>query len=258
MGDVGPLTRLPLVLAVCGLSLAGCGVTTSERAYTGPLIKRVGAGSVTLASLVPTLQEEAKAAGVFSDPTTQQATTYLAEGQLNKLSQSDLVRMATANRNAATHVGGVLAKLHQLTALLTGATVNTSSYQNLPSGSKTFIADWNQYLNAAASDLRNARQALAAMSPVYNEFQSLLRAAYNTARLQSTVQFDKVRRSVLKDIGPRFTRMQNAMQAGGRGGTAVEKKLVSLVDNNQQAQSIVRKVNLEYPNGFLAQEFKKP
>jgi hypothetical protein len=251
------LTRLALVLTGCGLGLAGCGVTTSEQAYTAPLIAQVGAGSVALASLVPTLRAEAKAAGVLSDPATQQATAYLAEGQLNKLSQSDLVRMATANRNAAAHVGGVLAKLDQLTASLRGATVNTGSYPTLPSGSKTFIADWNQYLTTSASDLRNVRQGLAGMSPVYNEFQSLLRAAYNTAKLRSTVQFDNVRRSVFKDIGPRFTRMQNAMQAGVRAGTAVEKTLVSLVNNNQEAQAIVTRVNQEYPSGFLAQEFKK-
>lgn len=246
-----------LAVAACGLSLAACGVTTSEQAYTQPLIDQVGAGSVELATLVPTLQSETKVSGVFSDPGTQQAMGYLVQGQLNKLSQSDLVKMATENRNAAAHIGGVLTKLDQLSASLNRATINASSYQNLSDGSKTFIADWNQVLTTAAADMRTARQGLAGMSPVYNEFQSLLRAAYNTSTLRSTVQFDKVRAAVLKDIGPRFTQLQNAMQAGTRAGTAAQQKLVSFVNNNQEAQAIVTKVNQAQPTGWFAQEFKK-
>jgi hypothetical protein len=249
---------LALVLSVCGLSLAACGVTSSEQAYTQPLIKQVGAGSVALGSLVTTLEADVKAeaSGMFSDPATQQATTHLVEGQLDKLSQSDLVRMASANHAAATQVGGVLAKLAQQAASLSGAAVNAGSHPNLPGGSTAFIADWDQYLMTTANYLRNIRKALAGVSPVYNEFQSLLRAAYDTAKLHSTVQFDKVRRAVFTDIGPRYAPMKNALQTGARAGTAVEHRLISFVNSNQEAEAIVTKVNQEYPSGFLAQEFK--
>jgi len=248
------LKRLLPFLMVGGFVVAGCGGT--QQAYNEALIKQVGGGSTAVESLVPTIQAAAKVSGAFSDPTTQQATTYLAEGQLDKLTAADLVRMASANRTAATNIGGVLATFDRLATSISAASVDASSVPNLADGSKTFVTDWNQYLTTTADELRTVRRALTGMTPVYDEFQSLLRAAYNTSKLKSTVQFDKVRHAVLQDIAQRVTQMQNAAQ-GLRGGSAVEQRLVKFVDGNQEAQAIVTKVNQEYPNGFLAQEFTK-
>jgi len=89
------------------------------------------------------------------------------------------------------------------------------------------------------------------MSPMYDELPGLLRAARDTARLRSTVQFDKVRKGVLNDLRPRLEQVQNAANWG-----AVERRLVSFVNGSQQAQAVVTKVNHDYPNGWLAQEFK--
>jgi hypothetical protein len=241
--------------AFCAMSVAACGVSTTEQAYTAPLIQQVGTGSSAMARLVPTLQAEAKTAGVFSDPTLQQPEAYLVQGQLNKLSAHDLFRMASANHNAATHVGAVITKFDQLAASMTAAAINASSYQSLPDGSKAFITHWNEYLRTVASALHGVRTALASADPVYGEFQGLLRAAYYTASLHSTVLFDKVRQRVLNDIRPLYARMQQARQPFQTGMTS-ERSLVSFVNRNQQAQAIVTKVNQEYPHGFLAQEFK--
>jgi hypothetical protein len=68
--------------AFCTMSVAACGVSTTEQAYTAPLIQQVGAGSSAVARLVPTLQAEAKTAAVFNDPTLQQPVRSLARGML--------------------------------------------------------------------------------------------------------------------------------------------------------------------------------
>jgi hypothetical protein len=229
-------------------------VSTADHAYNAQLIQRVGAGSIAEAQLIPAL-ESLKAVGGFSDASTQQALVYLFQGQLDKLGEPDLVKLAQENRTAATHIGPVLTKLNHLAASISGSTVNASVLTGLPDDSRTFSAHWNRYLTYTAGALRAVKQALTGMNPVYGEIQRLLHAAYDTAQLHSTAQFDKVRSAVFKDIGPRYAAMQTAQQTGN-AARPVEQTLVKFVNGNQDAQVIVTRVNHDYPNGFLAQEFK--
>lgn len=252
--------QLALVI-VGGIGVAGCGVTTSgvtssEPVYTPAVIKQVGVGSVALANVVPSVRARVKATGAsFEDPADQQAETNLIEGKLDKLSLADLERMASLNHNAAAHLGDNLKALDRLGGSLSGAIVNASAYQSLPDGSKTFLADWNQQLRTTAAAITNIRKALAGSRPLFNDFQSLLRAAYNTAQLRSTVQFDKVRRRFIADV--KTSPLDNVAAAGTRAGNAAERRLDSFVNNNREAQAIVDKVNHEYPHGWLAQEFHR-
>jgi hypothetical protein len=196
-----------------------------------------------------------KTPGLFSDPQVAQATAYLLEGQLNKLSASDLQSVQRASQNAAAATGGVSVSLDQLDRQLTAATVEGTVTSGLPDGSKTFVAKWSRYVATTAHALQATRAALTNMGPVYQQLPALIRAAYATARLRSTVQFDKVRRQVINTIRPRFQQLQSAMQ-GNRDAGGVQRDFVSFVNSNQEAQSIVNKVNHDYPNGWLAQEFK--
>src|ERR1022692_4401673 len=124
------MKRTLFLATCCGLTLAACAVTTSQQAYTPVLIKQIGAGSRALANSTPALDAGVRAAGAlsFSDPATAQATTYLAEGQLNKLSATDLVGLANASSTADAHIGIGLAKLDQITKPLSAATVTARSY----------------------------------------------------------------------------------------------------------------------------------
>ena len=140
------------------------------------------------------------------------------------------------------------------TASISSASIDASAHSDLSSGAKRFIAVWDAYLAANAVQLRAARQALSGAEPVFNEFQALLRAAYDTARLRSTVQFDKARRKFFNDARPLFTRIQNTLKEVTAQPT--DRKLRDLVNHNQEAQAIVKKVNQSYPSGSLAQEFK--
>ena len=242
-------------MLVSAALLTGCGVTTSQQVYSQALIKQVGAGSRAEAQLVPTVRAQTKT-GLFSDPATSQATAYLLEGQLDKLSESDLAHIASASKHAANATGGIVAVFSKLQSAITAATVDRNSFTGLPDGSRTFIAEWDQYLTITAKALANLQSALTGMSPIYRKLPGLLRAARETARLRSTVQFDKVRRVVLNDLRPRIQQIQSAMQ-GNRSAAAVERQFVDFVNHNQQAQAIVTRVNHDYPTGWLAQQFQQ-
>ncbi|MFZ0090488.1 MAG: hypothetical protein WAL63_13325 [Solirubrobacteraceae bacterium] len=237
--------------------LAGCGITTLNQTYDASLIRQLGAGSNLVASVAPTLEAQAKGSNSFSDPRTSRATTLLIDGQLSKLTEADLVGLATANRRSATRFPLVLDKLDSLASSLVNARIDANAHRNLSTGAKHFIAAWNNSLTADATQARELRQALTTFAPGFNEFQALLRAAYDTAQLHSTVQFDNVTRQVINDILPRYRRVQGTIKEDA-AGTPAEQKLIELVDSNQEAQAIVSKVNEHYPNGSLAQEFKRP
>jgi hypothetical protein len=245
-------TLMRYVLGSVGVMSA---VKSLDKAYTPELVRQVGAGSVAMAQLIPAF-ESLKTVGGFSDPSSQQAMLYLFQGQLKKLSANDLATLSQENQTAATHIGPVLTKLNALAASISGAVVNPATYPSLPADSKTFVAEWNAELTSTATALRNVSQALSGMHPFYGEFEQLIQAVYHTAQLRSTVQFDKLRSSVFKDMAPRYQRVQSAQQSL-TAAQPIEHKLMSFVNGSQDAQAVVTRVNHGYPNGFLAQEFKR-
>ena len=248
------LTALVSPLAACVL-LAGCGLTNVGQTYDASLIRQVGAGSDAVASILPSLQARAKVPGSFSNPQISQAATLLAEGQLAKLTVNDLLRLANANRQSAARFPQALGKLDALASSITSAKIDPSAHRNLSSGAKQFIAAWDRYLAATAGQVRMVRQAFGSVEPVFNEFQALLRAGYETTKLGSVSQFDKVRVGFLKDVGVRYARFQGTAKSV-EAQTPADRSLRALVASNQEAQAIVRKVNADYPNGSLAQEFR--
>lgn len=251
------MRALALILSACGLLCAACGVTTVQpAAFTQTLIGQVGAGSVVLANSAVKLKADENTAGALTSPATEQATAYLTQGRLDKLSVGDLTRIASANRAAATYFPHILATIAGFAASIRRAMVSGSSYRHLSDGSRTFIADWDEYLTTSANSFDAVRRAFIGTGPVFNDLQSMLRAAYDTSALHSAVQFDKVRRSALGDVSRRFTRMQSETASAARSDAAAERKLVSFVNRNQEAQAIVTKVNQRYRNGILAGEFK--
>ena len=197
----GPLCRAhTLIRSVLGTVGVMSPARTLDQALRD-LVRQVGGGSVAMAQLVPTL-EALKTVGGFSDPNSQQAMLDLFQGQLSKLSASALQTISKENQMAAAHIGPVLTKLNALATSISGSVVDASSFPGSSADSKTFLEDWNAYLTWTASALRQVSGALSGMHPFYAEFQQLIEAAYQTARLHSTVQFDKRRASVIKDMGP--------------------------------------------------------
>lgn len=251
-GNCRPHTLMRYVLGKVGVMSAA---STLGQAYTPEFVRKVDAGSTAMAQLIPTLAS-LKTVGGFSHPRTQQAMLDLFQGQLNTLSANDLTTLSQENATAATHIRPVLTRLNALAASISAAVVNPSAFPGLPVDSKTFLADWNAYLRSTADALRNVSQALAGMHPFYNEFQQLIQAAYQTAQLRSTVQFDKLRAAVFKDLAPRYQRMQAAQQSL-TGEKPIEQKLLSFVNASPDAQAIVTRVNHDDPSGFLASEFKR-
>jgi hypothetical protein len=182
--------------------------------------------------------------------------TSLFAGRLDQLTPGDLADLAQQNEAAAAHLGTVLPKLDRAAGSLSTATVPARYSQNLPSGSKTFIADWNRYLSSSSAAVLDVRRALTGLGPMYPELRRLVGAAYSTGRLRSNAAFDRLRAAALKDIGPRYQRLRSAVRSVA-AVQAVESSLVKFVDGDQQAQAIVAKVNHDYPNGFLASEFRR-
>lgn len=230
-------------------------VSTSAALWTPTLIQRVGAGSVAEAQVILTTQRISKTPGLFSDPRVAQATADLLEGQLNKLSAGALQSVQRASQNAAAATGGVSASLDELARQLMAATVDASVTSGLPDASKSFVAKWSRYVATTSHALHAMRAALINLGPAYQQLTALVQAAYATSKLRSTVRFDKVRHQVIRTLQPRFQQMQSAMQ-GNRDTSGVQRDFVSFVNGNQEAQSIVNKVNHDYPGGWLAQEFR--
>ena len=238
------------------LGKAGVMSPASTIEQTPPaLVRQVGAGSVAMARLLPALRS-LKTTGGFSDPNSQQAMLDLFQGQLAKLGPADLQNLSQENQTAAAHIGPVRAKLNALAASLSHSVVDPGAFSGLPASAKTLLVDWNAYLTSTAGGLRQVSGALAGMRPFYTEFQQLIEAAYRTAQLHSTKQFDGLRASAIKDLGPRYQRMLDAQKTLA-GERSVEQKLVRLVNGSADAQAIVTRVNNEYPSGLLASEFNR-
>jgi hypothetical protein len=239
------------------LLLTGCGVTTTtDQAYDALLIRQVGTGSNAVASVFPTLQAEAKRANSFSNPKTSQDTVLLFQGRLNNLDTQDMIRLGNANQAGAGHLKDALAKMDGLAASISGDRVDPSAHQKLSSGAKKFIAAWNGYLASSAAQVISIRRLFASVSPVYGQFQTLLRDAYQSTNATANARFDKARRAFLASMLPLYTRVQNSLKAAA-AATPAAYALGKVVTSTVDAKAIVAKVNQEYPNGALATEFKR-
>ena len=249
------MRHLAASLIVAGALGTGCGVGTVDRTYDDSLIRDVGTGSTALGKIIPTIQAQANLPGNFKDPRNDRAQTLLFQGQLAKLTEQDLVRLAKANRQGARRFATILAKLDGIESDVRTARVDASAHGNLSDGAKRFIAAWNDYLTANAERVHSLRQAFASMRPLFNEFESVLRAAYDTARLRSTASFERINKRVVADVVRRVSRLQRTVKAVAAEAPA-DRKFADLVNHKQEAQAIVKKVNGRYPHGSLADQFK--
>jgi hypothetical protein len=238
------------------LLLTGCGVTTAtDQAYDASLIRQVGTGSNAVSSVFPTLQAEAKRANSFSNRKTSQDTVLLFQGRLDKLNTQDLVRLANANQTGAGHLKDALAKMDGLAASIAADRVDPSTHQKLSSGARKFIVAWNGYLAGSAAQVRSMRRLLASVRPVYSQFQTVLRDAYQRTNAASYAKFEKARRAFLATMLPLYTRVQNSLKAFA-APTPAAKALGNVVTNTIDAKAILDKVNQEYPSGALATQFR--
>ena len=185
-----------------------------------------------------------------------QDTVLLFQGRLDKLNSQDLVRLANANQASAGHFKDALGKLDSLAASIAADRVDPGAYQNLSAGAQKFIAAWNAYLTGSANQVRSMRQLLTGFGPVYGQFQTVLRDAYQSTNTGAAAQFDKARHAFVANMLPLYTRLQNSMKALV-APTPAAQTLGKVVSNSQEARAIVLKVDQQYPNGALATEFKR-
>jgi hypothetical protein len=245
-----------LAAALVGLVLAACGVTTTTQAYDASLIRQVGTGSDAVASVFPTLQAEAKqSTSNFSNPQTSQDTVLLFQGRLDKLSPQDLIHLGRANQASAHDLQDALRKLDGLATTINADRVDPSAHRELSAGAKKFIAAWNAYLASSAARVRSMRQLFVSLSPVYCQFQTILRDAYQSTSTATATHFDRARRAFISDMLPMYTRLESSLKSI-IAPTPAAQALGNVVSNTIDARAIVAKVNQTYPSGALATQFR--
>jgi hypothetical protein len=247
------MTGRAVIFVVLALSLTACGIETTDRTYNDSLIRQVGAGSVTEASMLSTLQSQAALPGNFNDPKLDPAMTALLKGELNKLSEHDYILIAGSLKRSYTRYPQYLALVHKLAKELREARLDSTAYRELSSGAKRFIADWNESLTGLASAFDAMRKSLVTVLPkLDNDFRTLLLVAAETTSQKAVPRFAQIRRRVLGEVFPLVEQLDALKQRYSSAG----KALTDLIHKNGEAQVIVRKVNEQYPRGLLAQEYK--
>ena len=246
-----------VLLAAASLALAGCGETTVSRSFDPSLIRQLGAGSDTLAGVVPTLQSLSKAnsLGSYSDPRTSNDWLLLAEGKLQKLGPGDLERVANANRASVARLPGALHKLDALSATVVAATV--PAHHELTGDANRFIARWNAVLAATAAQVKDARAVLGSLRPAFNQLNAVIAAAAASAASHSTGNFNHVRLRFVNAVVSINDSLQGKLKADQATLTSANQKLGQLVASSQQAQAIVQTIDQAYPRGDLAQEYRR-
>ncbi len=240
-----------MVLAVLG-GLCGCGVTTTDRTYNDRLIAQVGAGSTALKDVEDAIRSATTSVAANAGFTSDHAAVLLLRGQLNQLSEQDLQHMHALNQASEVRLAGFVARLENAGTVLARSQVNSSDFASLSAGAHSFISRWNEYISANENAVGAIRDGLTKTHLPFAEFARLLQAARDTARLKSTVVFDRLRDQFVRDT----TRSGDAFKAYAvqpltRAETA-GKKLFDLINSDQEARAIFNKVNRTYPSGFLA------
>jgi hypothetical protein len=250
------MRRLVIILAL-PVMLVGCGVSTSEQAFDPALIRDVGRGSTALAAWYTDVIAQEKAARSFNQG-SDQATTNLLYGRLNKLTVQDLIRIANANRTSHTRFVTLLRALDKDAKAIKRSQVDPRPHSELSSGAKRFITTWNDYLASSAAEVRRVEQATQQMEPAFNDLQAMLKAAYETSQPHSTVQYRTVRDRAVKDIVSRVTGAQDSIKHLATTSPAQDHRFYKAVVANQDGLAVAKKAASSYPNGWLAKEFQWP
>jgi hypothetical protein len=231
------------------VALSGCGVSTTEPSYNDSLIRQVGAGSLAEASIVAA-ESRAKALGPFTDASLEKPLSELFRGELNRLTESDFLRMARADVQGRAAYHGYLTTLQGFAPRLRAARIDQSAYGSLSAGGRKFIAVWDESLATLASEFETFTRLFAAASPSYHEFEELLFAAPKSGNPRELARFAVIRRLALETITPLVQHVTMLRQ------NQVGRSLDALIAKNAEAQAIVRKVNELYPRGLLAETYR--
>jgi hypothetical protein len=186
-------------LSAATVLLAGCGIdTSSDRTYNDALIRQVGNGSNALSAALHGIA--LGAASPFDTPSLERSGTFLLKGELNKLTYKDLTELAKANRRNAQRFDPTLAKLARFRSTILAARLSASSFQNLSPGAKRFLALWDEYLTQSATGWGTTRDTMEQIAPRINEFQTVLRTAYQARTPTAAKRFDKIRLHYISQV----------------------------------------------------------
>jgi hypothetical protein len=244
------------ILAVL-VGLCGCGVTTTiDRTYNDSLIQQVGAGSTAVKGVEDAIRSAITAGAANAGSATDHAAVLLLRGQLSRLNEQDLQHMHALNQASEIRLDAFVARLGIAGTALARSQVNPGKFASLSAGAHSFIASWNEYVLANENAAHAVRHGFTKARPVFAELERLLQAARDTARLKSTVVFDRLRdRFVLDTTSNGNAFKVYAVQALTQVDAA-GKKLFDLINTNHEARAIFDRVNQTYPSGFLAASAK--
>jgi len=160
--------------------------------------------------------------------------------------------MASTNRRSRNRFGEVLRELRGVRDNIDAAEVDPSAHTELTEGAQRFLVKWDDCLGANASRVATMMDGLRGLRPSFGRFDELLAAAVDTARLRHTRVFDRLRTHMLSRVQSEAERFQSKMETVMATSDA-DRALVALLNEDQEAQAIVKAVNVKYPKGYLAE-----
>ncbi len=239
-----------VAIAVVAMSGVSCAITTVETSYDQALIDELGAGSEALQNIFdvmspPNIQPD------FNDA----AAELIFRGELDKLTAEDLKATVAISRENERQFRRVLRRLKPVAGEVRRAQVEVAAHSDLSEGAQEFIRAWNDYLSVNADRTKRLRRSLGGMNVWFDRYEELVQAVRETARLGSTVEFARMRDDILEDVTA-DARGRKKLFERILAETPVEQRIRDLVNNDQEANAMVERVNDEYPDGFLADVMK--
>lgn len=243
--------------ALVAVSVGGCGLGTSETistetVYTPTFILDVAAGSNALERVVSLLDPKTIAAANARTPQATHAADRLFMGQLDKLSESDLRSIQTAEQRSLRAFDAFVTKLHSVALEIAGSRLKPTATSGLSTGSVQFAQQWNGYLAAKQDRVGRVVDAVGVLRPAFGEITGLVAAARAAARLRSTAAFDQERVRVTNDVLRRGDQFRTIAAPAFKQATDVDHRFARLVSKSVEARAIVVAVNKQAPDGFLA------
>lgn len=237
-----------IAVAAFAVGLAGCTVAELDNSFDDALIDDVGAGSQALNRFYGALDpDRAKPPIDFRDDGT---AARLFRGQLHELTVDDLEATIAASRGNERQFRVVLSEIRVAERRLRHARVDSSAHRELSDGAHEFIQAWNRFLFANASRARQLRRGLARFIPWFDSYEELASAAQQAITSGATAQVDRLRDETLREVGAGVASFNRLMDRIGEG--AADRRIRDLVNNDQEANAIVQRVNEVHPDGYLA------
>jgi hypothetical protein len=244
--------RRTALAALVTVLLGGCALSTTETIYTPTLIYDIAVGSNALERVASLLDPNTIAAAKASNPQATRASDLLFRGQLDKLSESDMRSIQTAEQGSQRLLDAFVTKLRSIALDLARSRLKPATTSGLSTGAVQFAGLWNRYLAANQDRVARVVDAVRLLRPAVGEINGLVASARATTRLRSTAAFERERVRVIKDVLHRGDQFKALAAPPLTQATDLDHRLASQIKSSPDARAIVVAVNKAAPRGFLA------